>query len=52
MPKITGYTWGSTEFYNNLEKYYTEPPEEYEDFDPVVEAELQAEQDEAMLWRL
>ncbi len=48
--RITGYRWGSTEFYNHLESYYTEPPEEYEDFDPVAEAELQAEQYEAMLW--
>lgn len=52
MPEITGYAWGSTEFFNHLESYYTEPPEEYEDFDPIEQAELQAEQDEARLWGL
>jgi len=48
--QITGYRWGSTEFFNHLEDYYTEPPEEYEDIDPIREAELQAEYYEAMLW--
>ncbi len=51
MP-ITGYAWGSTEFFNHLEKYYTEPPEAYEDIDPTKQAELQAEYDEARLWEL
>lgn len=47
--RITGYRWGSTEFYNALERYYTEPPEDTEFFDPVAEAELRAEYDEQRL---
>ena len=47
--QISGYRWGSTEFYNELERHYTEPPEEYEDFDPIKQAELQAEHDLSLI---
>jgi len=49
MPRITGYNWGSVEFSNVLERYYTEPPKDTEFFDPVAEAELAAEYAEAQL---
>ncbi len=44
MPKITGYAWGSTEF--------VQPEEDIDVVDPIEQAELQAEQDEATLWGL
>lgn len=48
--QITGYRLDSTEFHNAIERYYTEPPEEYEDYDPIRETEMQAERDEDLLW--
>lgn len=49
MPKITGYKWGSTEFFNSIENCSKFPED---DIDPIEQAELQAEQDEAKLWGL
>lgn len=47
--QISGYRWGSTEFFNSIESC-SELLEE--DINPIEQAELQAEQDEARLWGL